>query len=32
MPGFIIHLAEATMIMNFMKNKPDSKWRYEFLG
>ena len=31
MPGFIIHLAEATMIMNFMKNKPDSKWRYEFL-
>lgn len=31
MPGFIIHLAEATMIIDYMKKKNDSKWCYEFL-
>ena len=31
MPGFIIHLAEATMIIDYMKKKPDTKWCYEFL-
>ena len=31
MPGFIIHLAEATMIMGFMEQKPDAKWQHEFL-
>ncbi|MDD3221113.1 MAG: hypothetical protein EOM34_01885 [Clostridia bacterium] len=31
MPGFIIHLAEATMIMDYMERKPDSAWRQEFL-
>lgn len=31
MPGFIIHLAEATMIMNYMEKSMDSQWKYEFL-
>ena len=31
MPGFIIHLAEASMIMNYMKKKPDTQWCYEFM-
>lgn len=31
MPGFIIHLAEATILMNHMEEMPDSKWKYEFL-
>lgn len=31
MPGFIIHLAESTIIMDFMEHKPDPKWQYEFL-
>ena len=31
MPGFIIHLTEAAMIMDYMKMKPDSDWKQEFL-
>ena len=31
MPGFIIHLTEAAMIMEHMKKQPDSDWKQEFL-
>ena len=31
MPGFMIHLAEAEMLMNYMKVKPDLEWRRDFL-
>lgn len=31
MPGFVIHLAEAIVIMESMKEKPDPVWRQEFL-
>lgn len=31
MPGFIIHLAEATTLLNYMKKQPDARWRQEFL-
>lgn len=31
MPGFIIHLTEAAMILEHMKEKPDSAWKQEFL-
>lgn len=31
MPGFVIHLAEAIVIMESMKRKPDAAWRQEFL-
>lgn len=31
MPGFIIHLAEASMIMNRIGKDLDSDWKQEFL-
>ena len=31
MPGFVIHLAEAIVIMESMKKKPDEAWRQDFL-
>lgn len=31
MPGFIIHLAEAAMIMDYMERKPDFQWRQDFM-
>ena len=31
MPGFILHLAQATMLMNYMREKPSPEWTYEFL-
>ncbi len=31
MPGFVIHLAEAIVIMESMKKKPDDAWRQDFL-
>ena len=31
MPGFIIHLAEATIIMEHMEKKIDAVWRQEFM-
>ena len=31
MPGFIIHLAEATIIMEHMEKKTDAVWRQEFM-
>lgn len=31
MPGFMIHLAEAKMIMNYMTKKPEKTWCYEFM-
>ncbi len=31
MPGFIIHLTEAAMIMNHMETQPDAEWKQEFL-
>ena len=31
MPGFIIHLAEATMLIHYMKKKTDPQWCYEFM-
>ena len=31
MPGFILHLAQATMLMEYMCEKPSAGWTYEFL-
>ena len=31
MPGFMIHLAEAEMIMDYMDTKPTSEWAGQFL-
>lgn len=31
MPGFIIHLTEAAMIMEHMEVQPDADWKQEFL-
>lgn len=31
MPGFIIHLTEAEMIMDYMNIEPDADWKQEFL-
>ena len=31
MPGFVIHLAEAIVIMESMEKKPDDAWRQDFL-
>ena len=31
MPGFIIHLTEAAMIMDHMEVQPDADWKQEFL-
>lgn len=31
MPGFMIHLTEAAMIMDCMKRPPDAVWQQEFL-
>lgn len=31
MPGFIIHLVEATLLLKYMKKQPDAGWCQEFL-